>query len=133
MSTELAYGLTKTLSISMHDAEARVRDALKQEGFGVLTRIDVAGTFREKLDIGFRPYCILGACNPLLAHRALTKELDIGLLLPCNVVVYEGEAAESAVVSILDPVRQLGVAGRPDMEPLALEVRSRMERVLDAL
>jgi uncharacterized protein (DUF302 family) len=133
MSTELAYGLKKIVDASVDEADARVRDALKQEGFGVLTEIDVKSTLKQKLDVDFKPYRILGACNPPLAHRALTEEVDIGLLLPCNVIVYEGEAAGKAVVAILDPVLQLGVAGREDMRPLALDVRARMERVLDAL
>jgi uncharacterized protein (DUF302 family) len=130
MSTDLAYGLKKIVNASVDDADVRVREALKKEGFGVLTEIDVKSTLKQKLDVDFRPYRILGACNPPLAHRALTEEADIGLLLPCNVVVYEGEEAGTAVVSILDPVLQLGVAGRDDMRPLAEDVRARMERVL---
>jgi uncharacterized protein (DUF302 family) len=130
MSTDLAYGLKKIVNASVDEADARVREALKKEGFGVLTEIDVKSTLKQKLDVDFRPYRILGACNPPLAHRALTEEMDIGLLLPCNVVVYEGEEAGTTVVSILDPVLQLGVAGRDDMRPLAEDVRARMERVL---
>jgi uncharacterized protein (DUF302 family) len=130
MSMDLAYGLKKIVNVPVDDADARVREALKKEGFGVLTEIDVKSTLKQKLDVDFRPYRILGACNPPLAHRALTEEADIGLLLPCNVVVYEGEEAGTTVVSILDPVLQLGVAGRDDMRPLAEEVRARLERVL---
>lgn len=127
------YGLKKTLPLPIDDADSRVREALKEEGFGVLTEIDVRATFKEKIDAEFRPYRILGACNPHLAHLALTAEIDIGLLLPCNVVVYEGESADESVVSILDPEVQLAAAGRTDIEPLAKEVRERMVRVLDAL
>jgi uncharacterized protein (DUF302 family) len=130
MSTDLAYGLKKIVNAPVDETDARVREALKKEGFGVLTEIDVKSTLKQKLDVDFRPYRILGACNPPLAHRALTEEMDIGLLLPCNVVVYEGEEAGTTVVSILDPVLQLGVAGRDDMRPLAEDVRARMERVL---
>jgi len=130
MSMDLAYGLKKIVNLSVDEADARVRDALKKEGFGVLTEIDVKSTLKQKLDVDFRPYRILGACNPPLAHRALMEETDIGLLLPCNVVVYEGEDTGTTVVSILDPVLQLGVAGRDDMGPLAEEVRARLERVL---
>lgn len=133
MSTDLAYGFKKTLRASVEEADARVREALKAEGFGILTEIDVKSTLKQKLDVDFRPYRILGACNPPLAHRALTEETDIGLLLPCNVVVYAGDDEGTAVVSILDPVMQLGVAGREDMAPLAEDVRGRMKRVLDAL
>ena len=129
----MAYNsLKKTLDLTVDAADARVRDELKKEGFGILTEIDVKSTLREKLDVDFRPYRILGACNPPLAHQALSAETDIGLLLPCNVIVYEAEDGGS-VVSVLDPVQQLGVAGRDDMEPLAQEVRARMERVLQAL
>ena len=129
----MAYNsLKKTLDLTVDAADARVRDELKKEGFGILTEIDVKSTLREKLDVDFRPYRILGACNPPLAHQALSTETDIGLLLPCNVIVYEAEDGGS-VVSVLDPVQQLGVAGRDDMEPLAQEVRARMERVLQAL
>lgn len=133
MSGDLSYGFKKTLALSVDEADARVRDELKKEGFGILTEIDVKSTLKEKLDVDFRPYRILGACNPPLAHRAMSEEIDIGLLLPCNVVVYEGDEAGTAVVSILDPVQQLGVAGRTDMGPLAEEVRDRMRRVLAAL
>jgi len=133
MSTDLTYGFKKTLSASLDEADARVREALKKEGFGVLTEIDVKGTLKQKLGVDFRPYRILGACNPSLAHRALTAELDIGLLLPCNVVVYAGEREGTSVVAILDPAKQLAVSDRSDLAPLAEEVRTKMRRVLDAL
>lgn len=133
MSSDLTYGFKKTLRASVDEADARVREELKKEGFGVLTEIDVKATLKQKLDVDFRPYRILGACNPPLAHRAMTEETDIGLLLPCNVIVYAGEEEGTAVVSILDPVKQLAVAGRGDMAPLAEEVRARMERVIAAL
>jgi len=113
--------------------EAKVAEALSAEGFGVLTRIDVAATFKAKLGADFRPYVIMGACNPALAHRALTEEDDIGLLLPCNVVVYAGDTVGESVVSILDPIKQLSVAGRDDLGDLAAEVRARMEKVMDRL
>lgn len=133
MSNELKYGLKKTIQAPIDEADARVRAALQTEGFGVLTEIDVKATMKKKLDVDFRPYRILGACNPPLAHQALTEETDIGLLLPCNVVVYEGDDAGTSVVSIMDPVLQLGVAGRDDMLPMAEEVRARMARVLEAV
>ena len=133
MSNDLSYGFKKTLALSVDQADARVREELKKEGFGVLTEIDVKSTLKQKLDVDFRPYRILGACNPPLAHRALTQETDIGLLLPCNVIVYQGDEADTSVVSILDPVQQLAVAGRDDMGALAEDVRTRMKRVLEAL
>ena len=133
MSSELAYGFKTTLSATVDQADARVREELKKEGFGILTEIDVRSTLKQKLGVDFRPYRILGACNPPLAHRAMSEEADIGLLLPCNVVVYEGDEAGTAVVAILDPVKQLGIAGRADLGPLAEDVRERMKRVLGAL
>jgi len=133
MTGDLAYGFSTTLATSVEDAEARVREALQSEGFGVLTEIDIAAAFKAKLGEDFRPYKILGACNPPLAHQALTEDADIGLLLPCNVVVYEGSTEGTAVVSILDPVLQLSVAGRDDLSALADEVRERMQRVIEAI
>ena len=130
---QISYGLKKTLAMSVEDADQRLRDELKKEGFGILTEIDVKATLKEKMDVDFRPYKILGACNPPLAHQALSSETDIGLLLPCNVIVYEGDEAGTAVVGMLDPKVQLGVTGRNDIDHLASEVRARMERVLEAL
>lgn len=133
MTRTLTYGLTKDLNVPVTEAEDTLRAALADEGFGVLTEIDVRATLRAKLDVDFRPYKILGACNPSLAHEALQEEVDIGLLLPCNVVVYEGERPGTSMVSILDPVLQLAIAGRDDLVGFAEEVRGRMERVLEAL
>lgn len=128
-----AYGLKKTVALPPSEAEARVRAELEEEGFGVLTEIDVTATFKEKLDVDFKPYRILGACNPTLAHQALTAEEDIGLLLPCNLVVYEGESESTSVVAVLDPVIQLSMTGREDIEPLAREVADRLRRVLERI
>lgn len=133
MTAPISYGFKKTLDVSVDVAEARVREALQTEGFGVLTEIDIAAAFKAKLDVDFKPYKILGACSPALAHRALLEEEDIGLLLPCNVVVYEGEGPGRSVVAILDPVQQLGVAGRDDLGELAADVGARLRRVLDAI
>jgi uncharacterized protein (DUF302 family) len=127
------YGMKKTLHLSPEKADLRVREELQKEGFGILTEIDVKATLKNKLDVDFRPYKILGACNPALAHQALSTETDIGLLLPCNVIVYEGGEEGTSVVGILDPKVQLGVTGRDDIGHLADEVRSRMHRVLEAL
>lgn len=127
------YALKKIVPLPFEEADRRVREALQAEGFGILTEIDVKETLRKKLDVDHRPYRILGACNPPLAHRALTAEIDVGLLLPCNVVVYEGDEEGTSVVAIMDPVAQLSVADNESLAELGAEVRDRLERVLDAL
>lgn len=127
------YGIGTTVALPYERAVARAREELAKEGFGVLTEIDVAATLRKKLDVTFRPYVILGACNPPLAHQALSTERDIGLLLPCNVIVYEADEPGHSVVAALDPVEALQLTGREDIRPLAEDVKSRLTRVLDAL
>lgn len=128
----VSYALSRTLPISYEEADQRVRDALQEEGFGILTEIDVAATLKEKLDVQWPRYEILGACNPPLAHKALQAEPDIGLLLPCNVVVRSLPDGQT-VVEALDPVQQLAVADNPQLSTLASEVRERMRRVVDAV
>ncbi len=125
-----AYGLRVEVPLHYVEAVSRTRDALATEGFGVLTEIDVRATLEQKLNVEFRPYIILGACNPPLAHQALTAETDIGLLLPCNVIVYEGDTPGESVVAALDPVEQLKITGNRELETVAQEVRQRMQRVL---
>lgn len=127
------YGLKKTVSLDFEEADSRIREALKEEGFGILTEIDVKATLKEKLDVDHRPYRILGACNPPLAHQALTAEIDVGLLLPCNVVVYEGDEEGTSVVAVMDPEVQLAPAHNPKLEALAADVRVRLKRALAAL
>jgi uncharacterized protein (DUF302 family) len=127
------YGLGTTVSMPYPRAVERTREELAKEGFGVLTEIDVRTTLKNKLDVEFRPYVILGACNPPLAHRALTAERDIGLLLPCNVVVYAGDDPETSVVAAMDPEVALKLAGNPEVEPIATEVKERLRRVLERL
>ena len=127
------YGIGVTLPLDFTLAVEQTRAALAAEGFGVLTEIDVQATLRRKLDVDFRPYLILGACNPPLAHRALTAERDIGLLLPCNVIVYAGDTPGTSVVAAMDPVAALGLTGRDDIADLAAEVRARLERALASL
>ncbi len=127
------YGLSITIPLGYDAAVERARAELAKEGFGVLTEIDVKKTLKQKLDADFRPYVILGACNPPLAHQALTAELDIGLLLPCNVVVYAADTPGHSVVSVMDPVAALSLTGNKDIGPLAAQVRQRLERVLDAV
>lgn len=124
------YGIGITVPLSYDEAVARTREALAREGFGVLTEIDVRATMKKKLDVDFRPYIILGACNPPLAHRALSAERDIGLLLPCNVVVYAGDDEGTSVVAAMDPVEALQLTGRDDIREIALDVRQRLERAL---
>ncbi|HET7754596.1 MAG TPA: DUF302 domain-containing protein [Anaeromyxobacteraceae bacterium] len=123
--------LRKTTQLGYEDALARLPDLLKAEGFGILTQIDVKETLKQKIGADFRKYKILGACNPALAHRVLTTELAIGVMLPCNVVVYEGDDG-NAVVLAIDPMQTIA-AGDERIEPVAREVRDRLSRVLDRI
>lgn len=126
------YGFAKTLTDTTFDqAVSRVTEALAAEGFGVLTEIDVRATLKEKLGVEFPRYEILGACNPPLAHQALQAEPDVGLLLPCNVVVRELGSGGEVVVEALDPVVQMEVADSAALSELAGDVRSRLERALE--
>lgn len=126
------YSFGTTLEAPLADAVARTTEALKAEGFGVLTTIDVTQTLQEKLGVDFEPYVILGACNPQLAHRGLQAEHELGLLLPCNVIVHE-HAGKSAV-SIVDPVQMLGMAGdNAELRAVAEEAGVRLRRVVTAL
>jgi uncharacterized protein (DUF302 family) len=125
------YGISVTVRLPYEDAVARIREALASEGFGVLTEIDVKATMKKKLDVDFRPYIILGACNPPLAHKALSAERDVGLLLPCNVIVYAGDEPGTSVIAALDPVAALGVAGNAALAPLGADVRARLQRALE--
>ena len=125
------YGFGTRLNLPYDEAVQRVKDALTTQGFGVLTEIDVRKTMREKLGIEMEPYIILGACNPPLAHRALEQEPDIGLLLPCNVVVRTEGAASR--VDIADPQAMLGIVGNEQIGPVADEAKERLQRVVAAL
>jgi uncharacterized protein (DUF302 family) len=125
------YAITIRVPAPFADAVARVRDALKAQGFGVLTEIDVQATLRDKLGEDMEPYLILGACNPPLAHRALSADRRIGLLLPCNVVV-RAEAGQT-VIEALDPQAMVAVAGKASLQPVADEAATRLRAALDSL
>lgn len=131
--TETRYGLQVTLPIPYGEALERATAALKQEGFGVLTSIDVRQTLKQKIDADFRPYTILGACNPPLAHRALSSDLDVGLLLPCNVIVYE-DAPGTSVVSAIAPKAMLAAAGGSHaLDEVAKDADIRLRRAMTGL
>lgn len=133
MNIDVPYGMTKRLAgVSVADARTRITDALKEEGFGILTEIDVQATLQKKLGIETEPYLILGACNPQLAHRAIGVDAGIGLLLPCNVVVTTDGA--DAVVSIASPRAMFQAAGpNAQLAPVAEEAESRLARALERL
>jgi uncharacterized protein (DUF302 family) len=131
-TTENQLGITVHLSIDYETALALTIDALKVEGFGVLTEIDVKETLKKKLGVDFLPYKILGACNPPLAHRALTAAPEVGLLLPCNVTVRQLEGG-SIEVAMIDPLMMMGVINNPALKPIADEALARLKRVAQSL
>jgi uncharacterized protein (DUF302 family) len=130
MSTE--YGFSRKLDISYEQAVEKTTTALKEEGFGVLTEIDVKATLKKKLDVDFRRYVILGACNPPFAHKALKAELEIGLMLPCNVIVYETDDGGS-VVAAMNPMAALGIVDNPDLQEVAEKVTDKIRRAVESL
>ncbi|WP_298981934.1 DUF302 domain-containing protein [Caldilinea sp.] len=132
MTTTTQLGIQVRLDASYEEAIERATAALKEQGFGVLTEIDVQATLKQKLNVDFKKYKILGACNPPLAHRALTTAPEVGLLLPCNVIVYEDEAG-GAVVTLTDPMSMVAFLDNPALRPVAEEARSRLEKVAQAL
>jgi len=126
------YGIVRHVQAGYEEALRLTREALKEHGFGVLTEIDVRKTMKDKLDVDFKPYVILGACNPPLAHQALLAEPDIGLMLPCNVVVYE-EGPQAAMVEAIAPMVAMGVVGNPALDSVAQQVQTKLTAALDAV
>jgi len=126
-----SIGIQQKSRLGYDEALARLPELLKAEGFGVLTQIDVQETLKAKLGIDFRRYKILGACNPQLAHQALSQVAEIGVLLPCNVVVYEADDGKATVIAV-DPMQTLAAA-RPELAPIAGEVQARLKRVVEKL
>lgn len=125
-------GMNVYLQMEYDEAIERVTEALKKEGFGVLTEIDVKATLKKKIDVDFRPYKILGACNPPLAHQALSTAPEVGLLLPCNVTVAQEDDGR-VLVSIIDPELMLGVVNNPALESVACDAKERLQRVANVL
>jgi uncharacterized protein (DUF302 family) len=126
------YAFSTVLDTSYEDAISRVTDALKEEGFGVLTEIDVKATLKKKLDKEFRKYVILGACNPPFAHRSLEADLDVGLLLPCNVIVYETDD-KKAYIAAINPVSALEIIQSQELRNIAEEVSEKLKRVVEMI
>ncbi len=125
------YGFGLKVNLPYAEAVERTKAALKEQGFGVLTEVDIQQTMKEKRGVDFRRYVILGACNPPLAEQALAAELNLGLLLPCNVIVYETEGG--SIVQAMDPEPVLGLVGNPRLEPIAHEVKTRLQAALTGL
>lgn len=132
METTTTYYYSKTVDLSPEDAEERVREELEEEGFGVLTEIDVTATLKKKLDVDFRPYKILGACNPPYAHEALKAEDKIGTMLPCNVIVQATDDGRTEIAAV-DPVASMQSVENEDLRPVAEEIRDRLRTVIDSV
>jgi uncharacterized protein (DUF302 family) len=126
------YGFRKTVKLSYEDAIEKVTQALKKEGFGILTQIDVKDTLKKKLSVDFRKYVILGACNPPFAYQALQAETEIGLLLPCNVIVYQDNSGNT-VVSAIDPESAMGRINNPKLKEIAAQVGTKLKAVIENL
>ena len=130
---DIPYGFGTTLNVPYEEAVEKVTAALKTQGFGVLTQIDVRATLKQKLDVDHCRYVILGACNPPLAYRALQAEPEVGLLLPCNVIVYEGEREGESVVSIVDPLAMMQMSDNPELASVATQAEEKLRKVVAAL
>lgn len=127
----MVYGFLKKVYLSFDDALAKVKDELEKEGFGILTKIDVQEKFKEKLNIDFPKYQILGACNPKMAHRSISAEWNIGLLLPCNVIIYEKEG--NVWIGIIRPTQAMGMIEGEELRKVAIEVETKLKNVFDKL
>jgi uncharacterized protein (DUF302 family) len=127
----MEYGFSKDVALSYEDTLDKVTGELKKEGFGVLTKIDVKDTLKNKIDVDFKKYAILGACNPALAHKALQVEENIGLMLPCNVVVYEKD--EKSVLSMFAPTLMKNLISNENINPIADEVNEKLHRVFESV
>jgi uncharacterized protein (DUF302 family) len=133
MSTETNYGIKREVNYSYEEAVEKITLALSAQGFGILTEIDVKATLKKKIDQDFTKYVILGACNPGLAYEALSEEIDIGLLLPCNVIVYEHPENGKTVIGVIDPEIMVKATGRTDLEEFAKNVREKLQSAIDAI
>ena len=131
VSDAIAYGYLRTLKTSFHDAVVNTQEALKREGFGVLFQIDMRAKLEEKLGVDWPGYVILGVCNPQLAHQALQQEINLGLLLPCNAVVYESDG--QVHVGVVDAARMLSVVGNSRLEDMARQVNEKLHRAIDSI
>jgi len=128
------YGISKTVDAPFDEAVERARVALKEEGFSVLSEIDIKEKLKEKLDVDFRRYVILGACNPPLAYKTLQEEIEIGLLLPCNVIVYDADETGKSVVAAVDAKAMLSVVGNnPTLDAVSTEVNEKLRRVIEKM
>lgn len=133
MFEQIKMGMKIRLGLPFEEAVEVTYDALKEQGFGILTQIDVQGTLKQKIGAEIDRYLILGACNPPLAHQAIQAEPDVGLLLPCNVVVYEDHEPKGTVISIMDPLAMVNFVDKPGLDEVGKEARARLERVIEAL
>jgi len=127
----MKYGFSKTVSMPFEEAVEKITGELKKEGFGVLTEIDVKETLKKKLNVDFKKYKILGACNPPIAHKALLTEEELGLLLPCNVIIYEKDGG--SIISVFNPMTMTELIENTDIGPIAGEVKEKLQRALDAV
>lgn len=127
-----SYGFSKSVNLSFENALEKVTEDLQNEGFGILTEIDVKETLKKKLDVDFRKYKILGACNPPSAYKALQSEEQIGLMLPCNLIVYENSSGET-VVAAIDPIASMMAVKNEDLGKLAVEIQAKLKRVIENL
>ena len=126
------YGFAKVVNLGYEEAIEKVTEELKKEGFGILTEIDVKETLKKKLDVDFKPYKILGACNPPFAHKALQSEEQIGLMLPCNVIVYVNEQNET-IVTVIDPIASMQAVNNDKLGEVAETIQSKLKNVIDSL